>query len=913
MNKLRATWQRITGLFRRERRDADLAAELEAHLQFHIEDNLRAGMSPQEARRQALIKLGGLDQVKESYRDRRGLPWLDSFLQDIRFALRLLRKNPAFTATAVLTLALGIGANTTVFSAANGLFLDPLPYADSSRLVNIRRSQVGWGLYPDEIDDIRHCPAFDRVEVIGGDFRMVLGGTLPARREVTHVPDDFFPTLGVKPLLGRTFLPQDEQPGNERVAILSYILWRDSFGSDANIVGRSISVKDEPYTVIGVMPREFKLGVDWLGESADGLWAPYVPPQPDRGGRWSVSLIAHLRKGATLAEARAQVQTISARFASRFPPGSDHLDLVVSNVQRSTSPDLRTLQTALMILLGAVGFVLLLACVNLSALLTARAWSRQKEIAIRQTLGATRLRIIRQLLSESLLLAVAGGALGLLLSVEGIRVLRAIIPPHTPRLDRIVVDARVLWFTIGISFLAAILFGLAPALQRSARRLGGALVGGLGGSFANPVTKERHLLRSALVVAEVALAAILVAGGALMLRSFEKLVHVDTGVRTDHVLTMWVDLTGSNCQSAQKAATDSSKVGTSHNDSGAPPVPQACPPSMDELLSRVRSVTGVQSAALKFGGPIMGGGYTNELIVDGQNGGQTSTDVSLTGQPVGTDYFATMGMRMLQGRDFEAYDAISHQHVAIVSESFARRFFSGDALGKRFRTDFNNQQPKGELNEIVGVVNDVRDHGIPGSSLSSFNPAPSYYTPYPTGAGIGELLVRTSADPLVMAPAIEQIVRSTDNRALITELETLDQAVADSSAQPRFQAAVLGSFGALGLLLALIGIYGVLSYSVAQRTNEIGIRMALGASRGDTLRMIIGEGMALTGVGIAIGIAGALALTRVLNSFLFEIKPNDPLTFAGVATALVLAALAACWIPARRAMRVDPMVALRHE
>jgi ABC-type lipoprotein release transport system permease subunit len=896
-------------LFGKRRRDQELDEEIHSTLALMTEEKIKRGMDPQEAARAARIELGGAEQLKEQVRAVRTGAWFDSFVRDVRFGLRILRKNPGFTAVAVLTIALGIGANTTIFSAANGIFLDPLPYADSSRLVTIQREQMGWGLYPDEIEDIRQCPAFDRVEISGGDFRMVLGGALPVRREVTHVSADFFPMLGVKPLLGRTFLPQDEQPGNERVAILSYILWRDSFGSDANIVGRTISVKDEPYAVIGVMPREFELGVDWLGESEDGLWAPRIPFKADRGGRWSVSVLARLKKGATLAGARAQVQTISARFASRFPPGSDHTGLVVSNVQRSTSPDLRSLQTALMILLGAVGFVLLLACVNLGALLTARAWSRQKEIAIRQALGATRLRIVRQLLSESLLLAMAGGALGLLLSVEGIRVLRAIMPPHTPRLDRIVIDARVLWFTTGASFLAAILFGLAPAMQRSARRFGGALAGGLGGSFAGPVTKERHLLRSALVVSEVALAVILVAGGALMLRSFERLVHVDTGVHTDHVLTMWVDLTGSNCQPAQKATTDSLKAGTSHNDAGAPPAPQVCPPSMDELLSRVLSVAGIQNAAIKFGGPIIGGGSTNELIVEGQDGRQISTNISLIGQPVSADYFATMGMRLLKGRDFETNDATSHQNVAIVSESFARQFFSGDALGRRFRTDFNNQQPKSELNEIVGVVNDVRDHGIPGGP---FGP-PSYYTPYPPGAAIGELLVRTSADPLAVAPVIERIVRSAADRAMITQLETLDQVVADSSSQPRFQAVLLGSFGVLGLLLALIGIYGVLSYSVAQRTSEIGIRMALGASRADTLCMIVGEGMVLTGIGMAIGLAGALALTRVLQDFLFETKPNDPLTFVGVAAALALAALVACYIPALRATRVDPVSAMRCE
>ena len=563
---------------------------------------------------------------------------MQTLWQDLRYGLRVLRKSPGFATVAILTLALGIGANTAIFSALNGILLYPLPYADSSRLVTIYREQTVNGIRPDEVREIQQqCRAFERMATYAVGDGLILGGALPERRPVNYVSADFFPMLGVRPLLGRPILPEDVQPGNDRVTVLSYLRWRDSFGSDARIIGRSILVNDKPFTVIGVMPREFELGASWTRGDEDGIWVPLSgAPFGDR----SDTIVARAKKTAAESEARAEVQTVSAHLATWFSPGADHVQLSMERIKPGIAPSMRT---ALLILSGAVGFVLLLACVNLSALLIARSWARQKEIAIRQMLGATRFRIICQLLTESLLLALVGGALGLLFSVWGIGVLRAIAPPDTPRLYRVTLDTRVLWFTFGISLFAAILFGLAPALQRSSHRVGGALKDGLSGSFVGLTTRQRNVLWRALLIAEVALAVILVIGGALMLRSFEKLVHIDTGVRTDHVLTMHLDFSVTTCLSEEQnqansseAKTASEKAGTrSDQKSGTPKNRntspsrisqqnlESCPSASSEVLDQVRSLTAVQSAAISYGGLIQGALVTTGLTIEGRQGGRS--------------------------------------------------------------------------------------------------------------------------------------------------------------------------------------------------------------------------------------------------------------------------------------------------
>ncbi len=896
---IRAFLWRASNFLRRMKSEANLEGELEFHLRMEIEQNLRQGMSHEEARRQALISLGGLEQTKEAYRETCAFRWAAELRQDLGYGWRMMRKSPRFTAVAILTLALGVGANSAIFSAVNGILLRPLPYADSSRLVTIHREQIAYGITFGQLREIeQQCTALERMVTYTSRRLLLTGGATPKLVGAAYVSSDFFSLLGVKPLLGRPILPEDTQPGNDRVSVLNYGLWTEQFGGDPGIVGQVISVGRTPYTVIGVMPREFGVGI-WgsypvgvgiYDGSYEGMWVPRDPSPAALNREAGPILIARLKEDATLAQAKAQVEPLSSRFATAYPARAKGLNLKAQSFDPGIDPRVRT---GLLILLGAVGFVLLMACVNVTSLLVARSWTRQRELAIRKALGASRLRIFRQLLAESLLLALTGGALGLFLSRWGIHLLRVIAPPYTPRLDRIRLDANVLGFTMGISLLVAVLVGLAPALQASSRRTGDALRGGLGGAFAGNRMRPSHRLRSALVVLEVLLAVIVVVGGALMGRSFYRLMSVNTGVSARHVLKMQVRLSDLVCNNEDRATN--------------------CQTAARDVLDGIRSLPGVQQAALSDGGPFSGGmgiGHypgsgRSGLYFEGLEGNQLPEDQWITCRSVTPGFFDALGIRLLKGRGFEPKDLNSR--VAIVSQAFARKYMPGDPLGKRFSIN-EDEDGRHSWMEIVGVVNDVRDRAV--REL----PSPVYYKPlvFIGTEGFG-VIAQTSSNPMPQIPAIVRVVQSVDKEALITQIETVDQILANSAAEPRFQTALVGSFGALGLILAIIGIHGVISYSVVQRTHEIGVRMALGAQRSDILHMILREGMLLAIAGIAIGMGGALALTRVLRSMLFEIEPTDPATFVGVAIFLTIAALAASYLPARRAVKVDPMVALRHE
>ncbi|HEV2349238.1 MAG TPA: ABC transporter permease [Terriglobia bacterium] len=918
------SWKRqfakLGNLFTRGRRTADLDDEIRSHLRMEEQENLESGMTPEEAHYAALRRFGNVTLAQERSREMWGWNSLEALLQDLRYGLRQLGRNPGFTAVAVLTLALGIGANTAIFSAVNGIWLEPLIYARSSRLVTADLLPIP------EIQAIqKQSTAFERMAIYQKHSCLVLGGAVPVRTANSYVSDDFFPLLGVKPLLGRPILPGDTQPGNALVAVISYRLWMDEFGDDPHIVGRSVSVDHKPFTVIGVMPKGFDLGVTWGGGNS-GLWMPFVYSPPDSMNLGPTSsFVARLKKGVTLSQAKAQLEAISARLAAEYPnqyPKAlrGYGRIVTAGVSGRTDPGVRL---ALLILLGAVGFILLMACVNVASLLVARSWTRQRELAIRKALGASRLRIVRQLLSESLLLAVSGGTLGLFFSAWGIRLLQVIAPPYTPRVDHIRLDGNVLWFTMGITLLAAVLVGLAPAMHASSRRVGGTLEGGLVGAFAGAEMRQSHRFRSALVILEVALAVIVVTGGALMARSFYKLMSVNTGVRADHVLTMHVQLSDLACNGLSfptrnpKESAVRPRSTAQANQLQKQITPAAgCALANEDILDGIRSLAGVQRAACAGMGPLQGGVVTTSvrypgapsgmgLYVEGQQGNQL-TSGAIEGRSVTPGFFAALGIRLLKGRDFVLAD-LNHSDVAIVSEGFARKYIPGNPLRKRFSIA-EDEKGHHRWMEIVGVVNDVRDRAVHEST-----PGPAYYTPFFFGDNWGEIIVRTSTNPMVIVHAIERVVRFVDADAAITHIETLDQIIADSAAEPKFQTVLLASFGALGFLLAVIGVYGVVSYSAVQRTHEIGVRIALGAKRGDILRMVLREGMLLAGIGITAGISGALALTRFLRSLLFEITPTDPPTFIGVSVILTAVVLLASYIPARRATKVDPMVALRHE
>jgi predicted permease len=877
-----------SAIFRRARVEREMDEELRAHIQNRAEDLVRSGVSRPEAERRARMEFGGYQKYKEEIRESLGAHFIESLLQDIRYALRMLRKSPGFTVVAVLTLALGIGANTAIFSAVYGLLLRPLPYADISRLVTVEgtefwpKTQVGAvvSFSGDGWKQIEaHAPEFEQCALYSQGQFTLTGGFEPQKLSAAEVSGNCFSLLGVHPILGRPILQSDTQPVNARVAVLSFDLWRGSFAGDSTIIGREITLNGTPYKVIGVMPPE----VDF-GAGQQGLWLS--GSARTQGG----FVIARLKSGFTIKQANAQLKVATVWFAKKYPMLMHEL----SGWQIHAYPvtrDIGQLGDGLLILFGAVGFVLLLACVNVSSLLLARNKVRRKEIAIRAALGATRGRIIKQFLAESLLLAFAGGLIGLLFAEWGIRTLRLIAPPGTPHLELLRLDPGVLGFTACVSILAGVLFGLAPALQASKHRTGAGLKQVLGGSSGSFSARPAHRLVSLLVIVEVALSVILVTGAVLAGRSLEKMASVKLGFRTDHILTLSADFSQAVCN-----PWDQTKLAS-------------CQLAVANVLRRLRALPGVRAAAATSYAPLKGFNGAMSLQIEGRPGEFGMSHGSmLLGRPISPGYFRTMGIPVLAGRSFNSADAQKGERVVVVNELLAHNYFSGNALGHRISID-KDKEGRPEWMEIVGVVGDTRDF------MLTEKPDAEYYIPFAQTNYFpgGTFVLRTTENPLAIVAGVKKQIWSVDNSAPITDVQTMDRVVFEQMAEPRFRGSLLGAFGALGLMLAMIGIYGVISYGVAQRTHEIGVRLALGAQPRDLLLMVIREGILLACVGIIAGIGGGLALTRFLRSLLFEIKPTDPETFLAVAILLLVVALLASYIPARRATKVDPMVALRYE
>ena len=806
------------------------------------------------------------------------------FWRDIRYGLRMLAKSPGFTCVVVLTLALGIGANTAIFSVVSAVLLRPLPFPQPDRIVSIhgldlRNGETGRPLsYPDFSDLRAQSKTLESVAVSDEGTATLTGAGEPMHLELCGISADMFAVLRARPMLGRTFVSTEDQPGS-RVVILSHRLWKTRFGSDPNAAGRQILLDAKPYTVAGVMPPEFQFPLDqqpmdlWLamGSAVD------AESQAERGAHF-LRAIGRLKDGVTLEQANAEIAEIAARLAKQYPDSNGHMSM---GLQPEIDALVGKVQAALLLVLGAVGFLLLIACANAANLLLARAAGRQREMAIRTSLGAGRVRILKQLLTESVLLALAGGSLGLLLAVWGSAALTSLPSLGIPRLASAGVDLRALCFTIGVSLLTGVLFGLAPALHASRFNLFGSLKEG--GRTATEGT-GRSRIRNILVISQVSLAVVLLIGASLMIESMFHLLHQSPGFDPQGVLVFNLDLPDARYGKPEQSAD-----------------------FFKELQSRIRSLPGVENASAVMPLPLSTDILRTSFEIEGQP--MAKSDLPRTQiRAVGLDYFQAMRIPLVAGREFTARDDRNAPHVIIINQTLARRFFPNEnPVGKHMKPGMSAGKTD-NMCEIVGVVGDVKHRNL------WQQPDPESYVPYEQSAiGAMNIVVRSESDPMLLLPAIREQVRALDAELPIYHAQRMEEYVAASVAQRRFTSLLCSIFAGVGLLLAVVGLFGVISYSVAQRTHEIGVRVAVGAEKRDILRLILTEGMGITVAGIGIGLVGAVAVSSIVKSQLFGVSATDPLTFLGVVAVLGLVALLACYIPARRATRVDPMVALRYE
>ena len=873
---------RMRSLFHRGAADEELDAELRLHLERQIAANVSAGMSQAEARRAAMREFGGVEQLKEECRDARKTNYIHDFAQDVRYAGRSLRRTPGFAAIAILTLALGIGANSAIFSLVNSIILRPLPYHEPERLVSITDSYP-----PGALAAVR--ASMKTMEVAGyaeGQDLNLTGLGEPERIHGTSVSANFFSLLGVQAELGRVFADGEDQPGKDDFVVLSHALWQTKFGSDPNIIGRSISLEGVERQIIGVMPENFQ-----FGSSKTQCWAPIDLDPRSVGAYWGASfmpLVGRLRPGVTIEQGRAELRATLPRVRKMFPwrmPDALWTDSTVIPLQQGIIGDA---SETLFILLGAIGLVLLIACANVANLLLARAATRQREMAVRAALGAGRWRICRQLLTESMLLSACGGALGILFALRGLSWLKAILPADTPRLASVTIDWHVLLFTALVALATGMIFGLAPALHASKIDLTESLRAG--GQYSGASKSNR--LRSVLAIAEIAIAVVLVIGAGLLVKSLWELSHVNPGFRTESIVTARITPNGNFCADFGR-----------------------CSNFFKSLIAQTRALPGVEDAALTNVLPLSGllGGYAAD--VEGHPRNPSEPAPVLWESVVTPDYFRIMGIPLLRGRLFTSADsATGATHVTVITAATAKKFWPNqDPLGKHVKRTW-----MGDWITVVGVVGDVNEYSM-ASGLPSFIDG-AVYDPYGNDLGPGgmqprefALVVRMAGGASNFADALRKTVVSLNSEVPVSEVATLRTIVTESLQAPRSTMLLFAIFAALALVLGAVGIYGVTSYSVMQRTSEIGVRIALGAQKQDVLRLILGYGARMALIGLAIGIAGGFAATRLMASLLYGVTTTDPLTFVAVAILLAAVTLTACYISARRAMRVDPMVALRYE
>jgi len=813
---------------------------------------------------------------------------MGTILQDIRYGLRMLLKSPSVSIVATIALALGIGANTAIFSVVNAVLLRPLPYPNSDALMSVFEKDQSRGVvhgsysYPNFFDLRAQNHVFEHIAAYHDSDFIMTGRGDPVRIQGGVVTADLFPVLATTPMLGRTFLPEEDKPAETgRVVILSERLFASRFNSDAAILNQPITLDGKSYTVIGVMPHGFEFPIQnepldlWTTISDDAAGAS---PMTNQRGAHFLHVIGRLKPGLSEGQAQAEVDTIAGRLEQQYPDTNTHHGIHVESTLKALVGDVRP---ALLILLGAVACVLLIACANVANLLLARAMTRHKEMAVRSALGASRARVVRQLLTESVLLSLTGGLLGLALAVWWSDLLIALGKKDIPRAIQVGLDWRVLGFTLGVSVLTGLVFGLVPALHSARTQLTESLKEGRGAGGG----ARRNRIRGVLVVVELAVAVVLLVGAGLLIQSLWRLQHVSPGLQPQNVLTFNVSLPDVRYSSEKQARF------------------------YRDLLTRVRSLPGVQSASAVLPLPLSGDRFSISFQIDGRpvaRKDEPSADMFVAE----ANYFRTMGIPIVKGRDFNEHDEHKSTPVIIVTESFARQFFPGeDPIGKRIHPGISTwDDEKSVMREIVGVVADIRNRAL------NTEPNPAYYMPQgqvPFNQLV--VVVKSTNDPRSLINSVTREVRSMDQELPVFSVKTMDDYIAGSVAAPRFNTTLLSIFAGVALVLTVIGLYGVMSYSVAQRTNEIGIRMALGAQTRDVLRLIVKQGLTLILIGLVLGLCGALALTRLLSTLLFGVTARDPATFVAIAALLSLVAMLACYLPAWRATKVDPLEALRYE
>ena len=882
---MRRFFVKLANLFWGRRVERDMAREIESHLGMIEEEFERRGLPPEEAKLAARRAYGGVEQTKELHRETRSFVWIEQRVKDLRYGVRNLLRTPGFTALAIVTLALGIGANTAIFSVVNAVLLRPLAYKDPGRLVTLLHDgsdPVAAANYVDWRDQSRSFEAMAAAEYWSGDLTH---SDPPEHLLGLRVTQNLLPMLGIEPLLGRLFVVGEDKKGSEHEVILSYQLWQRRFNRDRHVLGKAIILNGESYTVVGVMPPEFKFAPFWATRAE--MWAPlaFGDRIHERGGN-SLRIFARLKHGATLAQARAEIATITARLEKQYP--GTNRDVVVTPLKENVTGKI---ETPLLMVLVAVGFVLLIACANVAHMLLARTADRQREIAVRTALGASRARVIGQFLTENLLLAVIGGAAGLLLAIWGTKALVALSPAYIPRVEMVGIDGPVVLFLLGITVLTTVVSGLAPAMHATAGNLSGALKeGGRGGSDGI----HRNRLRNFLVASEFALAFMLLIGAGLMIRSFFALQSVDPGFNPHNVLSMVVSVAGSREAEPNRRAI-----------------------FYRELVQKVRALPGVQSAGAINHLPLAGDLWGWSFAIEGRPKPHPGDEPMAVYRIAMPGYFETMRLPVLRGRDIAGNDDARAPGVVVINQQAANKYWPGqDPIGKRIAFDADTSNPPTWLT-VIGVSKNAKQ------GEWAAKPYPEVYLAALQNRDfLGEggahmayitLVVRTSGNPADLAPAVKRTAWSFDRNLPISDVLTMDRVVADATAQPRFETLLLAMFAGVALLLAAVGIYGVMSYSISRRTHEIGIRISLGATRSGVLRMVVRQGMAQALAGAATGLAGALLLSRLMAKMLYGVRPTDPVTFGGVAIVLSLAALIAIFVPARKATRIEPMTALRNE